>query len=96
MKTHLFHNDKILLCGFVNLMTVLSQEFEHNIIKMLIGIALLIVGADLISSSWFITAGNAYFIPVSIVLFIIGGILIYISIRIFISILDTMNVKLWK
>lgn len=77
-------------------MTVLSQEFEHNIIKMLIGIALLIVGADLISSSWFITAGHPYFIPVSIVLFIIGGILIYISIKIFISILETMNVKIWK
>ncbi len=77
-------------------MVVLSQEFEQNIIKTIIGLALLIVGADLVSSSWFITVGNPYFIPVSIALFVVGGVLIYISVKIFVNILRAMGVTIWN
>ncbi len=77
-------------------MSVLSQEFEQNIIKMVIGLALLVVGADLISSSWFITAADTYFIPVSIALFVVGIVLIYISVRIFVTILKGMGIHIWK
>lgn len=77
-------------------MTLLSTEFEQNIIKAFIGLIFLVVGAYLISNGGYIAVAPNAFFPVSIVLFVVGAILIYFAVRVFASILRSMGVHLWN
>ncbi|AKA48832.1 hypothetical protein IX51_06625 [uncultured archaeon] len=76
-------------------MALWSPEFEQNLIKAIIGLVFLIVGAQLIAVGGTIAVGQIVFFPVSIVLFVVGAILIYFSIKVLISLLRSMGVKLW-
>lgn len=82
-------------------MTLWTPEFERDLIKAIIGLVILIVGAQLISAGGFIASGNIEigryaFIPVTIVLFVVGGILIYFSIIVLLSLLRSMGVRIWE
>lgn len=77
-------------------MTLWSPEFEQHIIKALIGLVILVVGAQLISVGATLAVRALPFFPVSIVLFIVGGILIYFSVKILASLLKSMGISLWK
>lgn len=75
-------------------MTLWSPEFERNLIKSIIGLVFLIVGAQLISTGGYLAVGQFAFFPVSITLFVVGAILIYFAVKVFISVLKTMGVSL--
>lgn len=77
-------------------MVLWSPEFEQNLIKTIIGIIFLVVGAYLIGIGGTIAIGQFIFFPVSIVLFVVGGIMIYFSVKILISLLRSMGVNLWE
>ncbi len=77
-------------------MALWSTDFEQNLIKAVIGIVFLIVGAQLIAVGGTIAVGQLLFIPVSIVLFVVGAILIYFSIKVLMSLLKSMGITLWE
>ena len=77
-------------------MALWSTDFEQNIIKAIIGLVFLVVGAQLISVGGTIAVGQFVFLPVSIVLFVVGAILIYFSIKVLMSLLRSMGITLWE
>lgn len=68
-------------------MTLVSKEFENNIIKTLIGVIVLIVGASLVASAgnlmYQASSNPVYMIP-GVLVFIVGVILVYFGLRILI------------
>lgn len=77
-------------------MTLWSSEFEQQLIKAIIGLVILIVGAQLISTGGALAVAQFADFTASIILFVAGGALLYIAIKILLSILRAMGINLWE
>lgn len=75
-------------------MTLLSKDFEENLIKTIIGIVILIVGASLVATSGSLMFEAVYYIIPGVLIFIVGIILIYFAMRILISLLKVVGLDL--
>lgn len=75
-------------------MALWSTEFEQNIVKAVIGVVFLAVGAQLIAVGGNIAVRQLVYLPVSVVLFVVGGILIYFAVRVLLSLLKTLGIDL--
>ncbi len=78
-------------------MTITSKEFEDNLIKTVIGVVVLVVGASLIATSgnlMFRAAYNAVYAIPGVLVFIVGAILLYYAVRIMVSLLRTLGLDM--
>jgi uncharacterized membrane protein len=76
---------------------MVSQEFERNVIKTVVGLFLFVVGAWFFSSLGLLSVGPYYnSIWVGIVLAAVGAYLLYLSLRLFHSILKGIGSGIWK
>lgn len=78
-------------------MTITSKEFEDNLIKTVIGVVVLVVGASLIATAgnlMFRAAYNAVYAIPGVLVFIVGAILLYYAVRIMVSLLRTLGLDM--
>lgn len=78
-------------------MPLASKTFEDNLIKTIVGVIVLVVGAALVGTAgnlMFRASLNAYYIVPGVLVFVVGVVLLYFGLRILFSILKKLGVDL--
>ncbi len=71
-----------------------SKDFEDNLIKTVIGVVILIVGASLVATSGSLMFRSYYYVIPGALIFIVGIVLIYFSLRVLLSLLRVVGLDL--
>lgn len=78
-------------------MTLVSKDFENNLIKTLIGVIILIVGASLVAAAgnlMYLASSNLLYTVPGVLVFIVGVVLVYYGLKILISVLKHAGLDL--
>ncbi len=80
-------------------MAVLSRDFEDNLIRALIGVVVIVIGASLVSTSvtlFLASAASPAFVFPGIVVLFVGLVLIFYALQILVAILKSLGIDLQK
>lgn len=74
-------------------MSLTSKDFEDNLIRTIIGVMILVVGAALVATSGNLIIRTTYYIVFGALIFVVGIILIYYALKILLALLEKIGSK---